>query len=113
MNALASPTPRGAARARWITVALHGALVAFLMVVVLAGLATYQPGDNNLGAGLSALALMALGVPWTLLAWDTPAWGSTEVVMLIVFASALLNVGLHAALIEGLYRLFRRRPRPS
>jgi hypothetical protein len=90
---------------------VHAAVVGLLLtvfgVLALAG----DPADGaNIGAGLALLPILALGLPWTVPVWTDPSWAFALGPVgwcLVNLGPALLNVGLHAAVL----RLLRRRSR--
>lgn len=86
---------------RRIAVPAHICLVAFLGVLLVAVEAGHKPEDGaNIGAGLVALPLLGLGLPWSL-ATEIIANASggsglpPGVPLLLVVGPAALNVGVH------------------
>ena len=80
-------------------VVAHLLLVLGLSVYLFLVIISYDDGygshfDGNIGAGLVALPLLALGLPWSLAISDVG--GSVAARMLFVVTPALLNVGIHA-----------------
>ncbi len=82
------------------------ALVVVLLVT------TPADGGANIGAGLLGLPLLPLGLPWSLLHILNPyrfddlgdvAW------LVVVFAPAMINVGIHAAVLVIVSRNRKRR----
>jgi hypothetical protein len=80
-------------RGRWIVVCCHATAVACLVGGFLVAEAAYEGPDANIGAGMAGLALTGLGLPWSL---GAPAEGDGRA--LFVVGSAVLNVGIGAAL---------------
>ena len=79
-------------------------LLVIHLILVLAGLgylalslAAGSTADANIGAGLAALWLIALGSPWGWLAL-APGVIAEDWLFPLAAGSALLNLGLHATL---------------
>lgn len=90
---------------------IHAAVVVVLLIL-LVGLEVASSPDAgaNIGAGLVALPLMALGMPWSLAGLIDPyAFGhwSDEARYGVWFGPAIFNVALHAGVAA-----LRRRRRP-
>jgi len=83
---------------------MHATAVALLLCYLVLSLATHSGVDANIGAGLAALGLLGLGVPWSIpgLYVDGSTWQ-----FVIVSAGALLNFALHV----GVH--WQLRPRPG
>lgn len=90
---------------RRVLLLIHLALVLLGLGYLALSLTVGSTPDANIGAGLAALWLIALGSPW---GWPLLAPGVTvgsSWFVLLAAASALLNLGLHA-----LFSLRRDRP---
>ena len=82
-----NPTP-------WrILLILHAALVVVLAASLALSAAAYDAPDANIGAGLLALVLGVLGLPWSV---PVHFVESDDVAGSLVVAAAVLNVLLHA-----------------
>ena len=83
-------------------VAVHAAVVAVLLLLVTAARLAGGAADGaDVGAGLAALPLLALGFPWTLLLFVDPARSydlPTAAWYLVTLGPAVLDVVLHALL---------------
>lgn len=92
----------------WVLV-VHAGTVAVLTGLFLLLTATGSgEGDANIGAGLAALPLIPLGLPWSLPAATDPYRFdglSTALWYAVMFGPAWLNVALHGAI----FALARRR----
>jgi hypothetical protein len=98
---------------RWIAVSSHAAVVAGLLVLLLVATAVHDGPDANIGAGAAGLALLALGLPWTLgVITDAPALHDAggAVRALVMLGPAVLNVGIGVLLACWRGRVARRRP---
>ena len=86
---------------------IHASIVTgtALLLVALDLLHPDSPPDANIGAGLVGLFLAGLGLPWSLVLFDSEATGRTLGVL--VAATALANVALHA-LVRWLLAIRRR-----
>ena len=71
----------------------HAAAVTFLVAVLAISLVGHDAPDANIGAGLIGLALGVLGLPWSA---PLPWVGSSDLAYVLVVASAVVNVLLHA-----------------
>lgn len=91
-----------------IWVWLHATVVGLLIVLFYLARASGPETDANIGAGMIGLALLGLGLPWTMLLWliepGTYHGLSTTVRGLVDFGPAVLNVALHAMLRAALGR---------
>jgi hypothetical protein len=93
--------PRAAARLRWTAVGLHALVVAAMLALFYAA-EPIPEGDADLGKGLVGLALLGLGLPWTLLIFliDPQTHNGLSPIArgIVDFGPAVLNVVLHAVL---------------
>jgi hypothetical protein len=92
-------------------VGLHALLVA-TMLVLFAAAEPVPEGDANIGRGLAGLALLCLGLPWTLLILlidaDTHNGLTPFVRGVVDFGPAVVNVVLHAVVPTVLKRSKRQ-----
>ena len=90
--------------------AIHAGLVAALTVLFLV-LSFAWTTDANIGAGLVALPLLALGLPWSIPFLANPYRFdalSTVALHALIVGPALLNLAIHAA--ARAFASRRRRP---
>lgn len=96
---------------------LHALVVLLLIVLFYAVSATGPETDANIGAGIIGLALLAWGLPWTMLIWliepHTYDGFSTTVRGLIDFGPAVINVVIHGVLGSMLARRRSRTRAPA
>lgn len=80
---------------KWVLVAIHTAGVVLLLGYLIVAVAMADPSvpDANIGAAMAAFGLAIFGLPWSLPAKDVDP---DRLQVLIVTASALLNLAIHA-----------------
>jgi hypothetical protein len=86
---------------RWGLVVCHAVVVGGLLALLGILLATHDTPDANIGAGLGGLALLVIGLPWSLpFLLDPDRFGdaSNALRALVIAGPALLNLLLHAAI---------------
>jgi hypothetical protein len=89
----------------WSGVVLHGLLIVFFAALLLLAEGQAPPDDANIGAGLAAMPVIALGFPWSLIV-DHFLGGHESFGLDLAFILATLpNLGIHVAIIRRLDRL--------
>ncbi len=82
-----------ASRSSWRWVTAHAGAVSLLSALY--AVASFSAEDPNIGAGLLALLLQLLGLPWSVDGWFPTAGLSYDALFV---GAAFLNVAVHAAL---------------
>ncbi len=100
--AMDQPTGRRRTAWAWTSVVIHAAVV-LAMAGQLLWWDLHPTIDANIGAGFLMFALIAAGFPWSIAAFSLVD-GSQTVRDIAIIATALLNLGIHWAIIRGLTR---------